>query len=72
MVENINQSSITIKQTGKIVEKNSGKTITQDFTIKIYTDKLGVEAEQELRRIKESFDSKVSTPKENNPSSLVV
>jgi len=56
-------SSITIKEQGKIVEKSSGKTITQDFHFKIYTDKLGEEARQELVEIRNKFDSKIGNTK---------
>lgn len=53
------KSSITIKEQGKIADKKSGKTITQDFHYKIYVDSKGEEAAKELKTIKELFNTKV-------------
>lgn len=52
------KSSVTIKQQGVITDKTNGKKITQDFQFKIYTDKLGDEAAQELKDIANNFDLK--------------
>ena len=50
-------SSITIKEIGEV--KSNGKTIKQEFTTKIYTNKLGVEAERELRGVKQRWEDKI-------------
>lgn len=54
-------SSITVNEEGSISEKGTGKKIVQKFSIKIYTDKLGEAAREELTAIKEKFEKKVGS-----------
>ena len=58
MQEQQGLSSITVTRDGKLVDKKNGKTITQRFVTKIYSDKLGEEARVELEAIMDKMESK--------------
>jgi hypothetical protein len=64
---NESKSSITIKETGEINDKATGKKIKQSFDYKIYVDSVGKEATKELKEIRELFDSKVSRGNDFTP-----